>query len=220
MLTSTNLYGQVEYLGNIIFQGPNATGVKPDLRKLFRYFHLSVLYPHFIWTYFSLAVGITGQVSLIRTYRIWAYAPITHHNLEDHGFNSCCNCGIKKNSFSGTDSLRVCSIDLIPEEEHILQYSRISILSSHQRNDYSVFGIMDHSGNIDGCCTLAFVKEFLEESVSNRHDFNNDFLPLFLSVSHITATKSSSPFLAQGSYSFGLLKFHEFFHDFWKFSMA
>ena len=37
---------------------------------------------------------------------------------------------------------------------------------------------LDHSGNIEGCCTctLAFVKEFLEEPVSNEQAFNNDFL--------------------------------------------
>ena len=63
-----------------------------------------------------------------------------------------------------------------------LEYSGIAIPSSRQRNDYSVCGIMDHGGHIDGRCTLAFVKEFLEELVSNEQDYDDDFLILFLSA--------------------------------------
>ena len=43
---------------------------------------------------------------------------------------------------------------------------------------------MAHIDNIEveGCCTLAFVKEFFEEPEGNEQDFNNNnFLPLFLS---------------------------------------
>ena len=45
------------------------------------------------------------------------------------------------------------------------------------------FQIIFHVDNIEGCCTLAFVKEFPEEEpVSDEQDFDDDdFLPLFLS---------------------------------------
>ena len=50
---------------------------------------------------------------------------------------------------------------------------------------------MAHVDNTDDCCTLAFVKELPEEPVlSNEQDFEDYFLPLFLSAcSDITATK-------------------------------
>ena len=51
---------------------------------------------------------------------------------------------------------------------------------------------MDHVDDIEGCCTLTFVKEFLEEEpVSKGQDFDHDnFLPLFLfPCSDIAATE-------------------------------
>ena len=54
---------------------------------------------------------------------------------------------------------------------------------------------MAYVDNIEGCCNLAFVKEFREkEHVSNEQDSDDDdFLSLFLSAcSDVTATKSSS----------------------------
>ena len=71
-------------------------------------------------------------------------------------------------TLSSHQLLRVHSIDLIPELEYIVEYSRVAIPSSCQRNNYSVCGIISHVDNIEGGCSLAFVREFFEEeSVSN-----------------------------------------------------